>query len=282
MHRSISYPQLCAEGYTREEVEESLRRGILVRARRNVYVPGAASDEVRAAARIGGRLDCVSALRELGVFVLDHHDLHVQVEPNRKHLRSPRSRRVRLARSVHRVVVHWRAGEAPEDDLLAPPIIALAQAIRCQRPRAAVATLDSALHQGIVADADLDAVFGRVPSRLHPLRQLIDGQAEAGPETFARLLVRAFGRRVELQQWIGGVGRVDLLVDGWLVIECDSREHHGGWEAQERDRLRDLALAARGYVCIRPTARQIFQQPHLLVQAVHGLLAARTPSRAGG
>jgi very-short-patch-repair endonuclease len=40
------------------------------------------------------------------------------------------------------------------------------------------------------------------------------------------------------------VGRVDFLVEGWLIIECDSKAHHEGWDKQRRDRRRDLAAAA--------------------------------------
>lgn len=64
-------------------------------------------------------------------------------------------------------------------------------------------------------------------------------------------------------------------MDGWIVVECDSRAHHSGWEQQEKDRRRDLELADRGYVCSRPTANMIFTEPNLLTGAVRGLLAMR-------
>ena len=64
---------------------------------------------------------------------------------------------------------------------------------------------------------------------------------------------------------IAGVGRVDLVLDGWLVIECDSREFHEGWMPQQRDRARDLALAALGYVTLRPWASAIMWQPETVV-----------------
>ena len=34
------------------------------------------------------------------------------------------------------------------------------------------------------------------------------------------------------------------MLDGWLVVECDSEEFHRGWVSQKRDRRRDLLLAA--------------------------------------
>lgn len=152
---------------------------------------------------------------------------------------------------------------------------ALACAVQCQPPRAAVATLDSALHGGVIREEDLGDIFAALPGKYRVLRPLVDGRAETGSETIARLLMRGLGVHVEIQKVIEGVGRVDLVLDGWLVIECDSRTHHGGWVAQERDRQRDLALAEHGYVCIRPTARMIFSDPDQLLRSVRGLLQRR-------
>ena len=64
-------------------------------------------------------------------------------------------------------------------------------------------------------------------------------------------------------------------VDGWLVVECDSKEFHEGWEQQVKDRNRDLALAARGYVTLRLTAAQIMYRAEEVLAAVKGLLATR-------
>lgn len=138
------------------------------------------------------------------------------------------------------------------------PVDALAQACRCQEPRSAVATLDSALHLGIIDEASLDAVFRRLPRRFGHLRRLLDGRAESGAESLIRLVLRTLGCTIEAQVPIAGVGRVDFVVDGWLIVECDSRAHHEGWDQQRRDRRRDLAAAAQGYTTVRPLAEDIF------------------------
>jgi very-short-patch-repair endonuclease len=271
--RIMTYAELRADGLSRAGLRSALRDGVLRRARRDVYLAGGVSDRAFAAQRVGGRLDCVSVLTELGVFVLDARPLHVQVEPNRARQRSPHSRRARMPRDGS-IVLHWRSEDLGDAHAVAV-VSALASAVQCQPPRAAVATLDSALHCGLIAEGDLGEIFAAVPRKYRVLLPLVDGRAEAGSETIARLLMRGLGLRVEVQKVIEGVGRVDLVVDGWLVIECDSRAHHGGWIAQERDRQRDLALAERGYVCIRPTARMIFSQPDQLLRSVRGLLQGR-------
>lgn len=271
--RIMTYAELRADGLSRAGLRTALREGTLRRARRDVYLSADAPDRAFAAQRVGGRLDCVSAVAELGVFVLDPRPLHVQVEPNRARQRSPHSRRVRMPQDGS-VVLHWRSEDLGGAHTVGI-VSAVACAVQCQPPRAAVATLDSALHLGVIGEDDLGDVFAAIPGKYRILRPLVDGRAEAGSETIARLLMRGLGVHVEIQQFIEGVGRVDLVVDGWLVIECDSRAHHGGWAAQERDRQRDLALAERGYVCIRPTARMIFTEPDQLLRSVRGLLQRR-------
>lgn len=266
---ALTYPDLRASGATRAGVRSALAEGSLVRARRNVYLDASAPRAVREAQRVGGRLDCVSAVAEAGIFVLDQSGLHVQVEPERSRLRSPHSRTTRLS-GAQGVVVHWRACDAGSLHTV-PLVEALAAAVRCQPPRAAIATLDNALFTGAIDEEGLAEVFSRLPVRYRVLRPLVDARAEAGSESIARLLLRGQGFDVRVQVQIDGVGRVDLVVDDGIVVECDSRAHHGGWEAQERDRLRDLRLAERGFVVLRPSARMIFSEPQLLARAVAGL-----------
>ncbi|MBS1675323.1 MAG: hypothetical protein JSS74_15315 [Actinobacteria bacterium] len=256
---------------SRRQIDLAVSTGLLRRARRDVYLSAAVDERVFHAHRVGGRLDCVAALELLGVYVQHRGELHVQVDPTHGRLRSPNSRRRRRGVDGDDCVVHWRRDRG--DAFVVDPISALVQSFACQEPRHLVATLDSALFKRVIDRDDLAEIFERVPRRFRRLRRLVDGRAESGPESLARLLLRQFGRRIEVQRWIDDVGRVDLVVDGWIVVECDSREFHSGWEMQEADRMRDLALAARGYASLRPTANSLFTEPEILVDAVRGLLA---------
>ncbi|WEK14865.1 MAG: DUF559 domain-containing protein [Candidatus Microbacterium phytovorans] len=153
---------------------------------------------------------------------------------------------------------------------------ALRQAVQCQDPRSSIATLDSALHHGLIRDDDLQEFFAALPRRYRRLRRLLDARAESGPETFVRLMLRALGCRYEPQALIPGVGRVDFLVAGWLIVECDSRAHHGNAASQRNDRRRDLEAAARGYVVIRFMAEDIMWRPQAVMAALRGALTPRT------
>lgn len=92
-------------------------------------------------------------------------------------------------------------------------------------------------------------------------------------------MLRGLGVQVEVQVQIEGVGRVDLVVDGWLIIECDSREYHEGWMTQKRDRRRDLAAAARGYTTIRPIAEDILGTPEEVLTLLKQTLSRHPAAR---
>ncbi|GAA5029607.1 hypothetical protein GCM10025738_08940 [Microbacterium fluvii] len=153
---------------------------------------------------------------------------------------------------------------------------AVVQAVRCQPPRAGIATIDSALHHRVIGADDLDDLFDALPRRYRRLRGLVDGRAESGPETMVRLMLRSLGCRFELQVKITAVGRVDFVVDGWLIVECDSKAFHSSWEEQLKDRRRDLAAAERGYAVLRVVAEDILWHPEAVLRALRGLVTARS------
>jgi very-short-patch-repair endonuclease len=224
------------------------------------------------AARYGGRLDCVSLLAALGVFVRVNPAPHLQFTPGT----------TRLPVRPRGVVAHWRTADVGVDALAVDVVGALVQACRCQSPRDAIATLDSAWHQGFIDETDVAEIFRRLPLRFQPLRALLDPRTESGAETLMRLLLIGLGCQVELQVALPGVGRVDLVVDGWLIVECDSRAFHEGWTAQMRDRRRDLAAAALGYTTIRPLAEDIYYRREDILATMKAIVAhARTSRRAG-
>ncbi|MFG6476951.1 endonuclease domain-containing protein [Microbacterium sp. P06] len=270
-HRS----DLFQLGMDRAMIDAAVASGELIRARRDHYLCGDTADAIVRAVRVGGRLTCLSLLSLLTVFVLHNRHLHVHLPRTASRMRSPHSRRRPLEPARRRGVrLHWLPLNTPPGKFACVAITdALAHAVLCQAPRAAIATLDSALHKGLVEVWQLADVFRNLPARYGVLLPLVDGRAESGPETLMRLMLRGLGCDVQLQVPFEGIGRVDLLVDGWLVIECDSEEFHTGWESQERDRRRDVLLAGRGFTTLRPTASMIMFEPARVLEAVKRLLA---------
>ncbi|SFR95452.1 hypothetical protein SAMN04487846_1175 [Microbacterium sp. cf046] len=258
----LSGRALAASGLSRHRVKLLLAEGELLRLRNGRYVRGDVCEGLIRAGRLGGRLDCVSLLAALGIFVRVEHSLHAQFDRGT----------TRLPPRPPEVVAHWRPSGSPRSALASDIVGALAQACRCQAPRDAIASLDNAWHRGFVDEDDIAAIFARLPRRYRALRELLDRRSESGPETIMRLMLRGLGCDVQVQVAITGVGRVDLIVDGWLIVECDSREFHGGWEAQKRDRARDIAAATLGYTTIRPIAEDILYRTESVLATMKQVL----------
>ncbi len=201
------------------------------------------------------------------MFVMERPRTHVHVKVNASRQREVEGVTTRHWGSLLRTP-HPRAATVEGVD-------AVRHAVLCQEPRASVATLDSALRCGVIRDDDLDDLFASLPRRYRVLRRLVDPRAESGAESMMRLLLRRVGARFDVQVELRGVGRVDFLVAGWLIVECDSEAHHGGWEARRRDLRRDQAAAALGFATYRPIAEDIFWHPERVLDALRGLLGAR-------
>lgn len=251
--------ELLATGMTKRALAAAVQEGELVRARRDNYLSRDAPPSLVQAVRVGGRLGCLSLLAVLGVFVFEDTGLHVHMERGDSRMRSAESRRRPLLGRAgrKRLVLHWHRFIAEPGRGTVAVIDALVQAVRCQQPRHAIATLDSALQKRVIAREQLAEVFAALPQRFAVLRELVDERAQSGPETLVRLMLARLGCDVDLQVFFAGVGYVDLLVDGWLVIECDSRLHHGSWTQQLKDYRRDRALAKLGYCVLRLAAEDI-------------------------
>lgn len=257
-----------ARGWSARALTAAVRDGRLVRVRENAYLDPTAPEDCRAACATGGRLTCVSEVRRWGVFVLESADPHVAVPATSS----------RLRRTPQSVRLHWT--KAKNDGWASTDIVdALVLAVTCQSMRAAIATLDSALHLKLIGESELDEIFAALPRRLWGLRRHLDPSSESGAESLMRLILKRLGCRVESQVDIPSVGRVDFVVDGWLIVECDSKAHHQDWQAQVEDRRRDQAAAALGYATYRPIAADIFWNQHLVVAAAKGLLGGRAGAR---
>lgn len=274
---------LVANGATSRSLTEAVSGGQLVRARRGHYALPDIDRHSLEAVRLGGRLACVSAAADAGVFALDATFTHIHLAPKASRLRAPHSRFERLTTANRDgVELHWDVLTNPSDgtEYRVGLIDALVQIVRCQEPRFALASLDNALHLKLLPHSALSSIFAAVPHELHYLRALVDARSESGQESVLRFIVRQAGYSFDIQVSIDGVGRVDMVIEGCLVVEADSREFHEGWAAQVRDRTRDRDLAAAQYMSYRTLYRDIMFNPERVLAAIAGLLAANRNYRA--
>ncbi|RNE62640.1 endonuclease domain-containing protein [Cryobacterium tepidiphilum] len=280
--RVATTAQLLAAGATSKSLHAAVDNQYLVRARRGQYVLPGTDRHILEAVRLGGRLGCIAALADGGVFAFDASTTHIHLPPHATRLRSPHDRFQPLNRANRKgVQLHWdRLTDITGGSEYAVGLPdALIQSFRCQEPRFALASLDNALHLGLVRPWQVPGIFAELPERLRYLEQLVDGRSEAGQETVLRLLIHQAGWAFEIQVEIGGVGRVDIVVEGCVAVEADSRAFHDGWDKHVRDRTRDRDLAIAGYSSYRALYRDIMYHPELVVAAIAGLLAANNHCR---
>lgn len=273
--------ELIAAGATGRSLTAATRFGHVIRLRNSHYCLPGCDAHIQRAVRIGGVLDCVSALSSYGVFAYDTSHTHLQVDGNMARLRAP-TRTLQPLTATNRggARLHWSESLIEPDSAerhRVGVVDALYRSLLCQHPWHALASIDNALHLGLISEYGVRAIFRRAPDRLAYLEPLVDGRAESGQETVLRMLVVALGLPYELQVVFDEVGRVDILVAGCLVLEADSREAHEGWEPHVRDRGRDLALAKLGYPSLRPAYQHTMKEPALVRDAIARLV--RNPRR---
>lgn len=274
----LTRAELMAVGATEKSLQAAVQHRFLVRARRDRYLLPDTSNAVIQAVTIGGRIGCISALAANGVFVFDSRFTHVHMMRSMSRSRSPRGRHIALTPDNRDgSVLHWTPLARPEDanEFCVGMVDALAQAVRCQKPEHALASIDNALHLGLVTELDLADMFSGLPAHHQWLRKAVDGRAESGQESVLRHIVTGAGLSCELQVEVPTVGRVDMIVEGRLVVEADSRLAHDGWDKHVDDRRRDLVLASMGLASLRPAYPHIMYRPELIRDAILSLLEVR-------
>lgn len=237
-----TYTQLRAE-HSRREIDDAVATGQLERAGRLYVLPGT-DDAVVAALRKGARATCLTAAR--------HHGIWTPPGPGR-HVYTRRDQTVPSAWATHGFHRSW-----PEPDLVASPGLLLEHACRCLEPLHVGILAESAMHQGLLHEADVAAIRHTAPRPVQRVLDRANPLAESGTETKVRLHLELRRVPVTAQVDIDGVGRVDLLVGRRWILECDSKAHHTDEGAYAKDRGRDIRAAELGYMTSRLTYEMCF------------------------
>lgn len=268
------YSELVRDTADRTELVNLVRSGAVLRAGRGTYVVQPVAPELVSAARFDGLVTCVSAARLHGLPLLD--------PPARPHLLVPRNRSGggRSRAELETVVLHRAdhdGGTSPHTaGRVQDPARALARMLACCPRDDAVVALDHALYKRLVTRADVARHLGpRAPDRVRRALALADAGGQSIIETLARLALVDAGFAVRTQPSFAGVGDVDLLVEGRVIVECDGYEFHSSRAAFRKDRRRDRVLHAYGYVVLRFTYEDIVDDPGCVVRAVRRVLAAQ-------
>ncbi len=248
--------ELLAAGATPYMLRSAVLGSRIIRVRQGWYGLPQAEEASTQAARVGGRLTCVSAARHHDLWVTETSVLHVRVDARHARLRSRSDKTKRLS-SIDGVRVHWREPGAAGTRFVVSTRDCLRDMVFCQSPERVVAAADSAIRKGYLTRAQWRRDIAELPRRLRRILQRIDPRSESILESIVRFRLEMLGYAPRLQIRVSGVGRVDLMLGSRLVIELDGWEFHKTREAFEEDRKRDALLAARGYLVLRFTYRQV-------------------------
>jgi len=225
------------------------------------------------AVELGGRLTGSAALRTLGIWVDREAGPLVACPPHTSRLPT-------LGPGESRV---WRWDRFPDVGGVEWRVSAL-DALRDfaleASPTELIASVDSALHRGLVTPDEIPMLAATLHSRHRRVADRVDPRAESGAESHMRLMLQSRGLSVRSQVRLEGVGRVDLLVDDWLIIEVDSRAHHGSASDQDRDRQRDGNATLSGHATLRFMAMDVANRPDWCRAVVAARLRSSPPSRA--
>jgi very-short-patch-repair endonuclease len=189
--------------------------------------------------------------------------------PVKAHVAVPRN----ASRTSEQVIVH-RTGSGRGWFVSVPE--AIVHALGCLPPIEALVIVDGALRTRKVSAPEIrKRIVGPDSVRRHGVLELADGRAESPIETVARIAIRAAGFSVDCQVYIPDVGRVDLLIDDWLVIEIDGYAHHSSREQFRNDRRRANLLAEKGYVLLRFSYDDVMHRGEQMVALIRFVHASR-------
>jgi len=238
--------QVRAFGFTRSMLARAVADGRIRRIRAGVFaVPGASALGIDAAAH-GGALTCGSALLQHCVWVLDTEaPAHVWVGRNgRVH---PHERCTCVS---HFFDGATRFGVVDVET-------ALIHLHQCAGDESFFASFESAWRKGLLTGAARARIRDALPQSARWLVDIARPDADSGLESLLRLRLHLLGIRLDCQVRIPGVGRVDFVVAGRLIIEADGKENHDGSSQRHRDLLRDAAASRLGYETLRFDYSQI-------------------------
>ncbi|WP_242703541.1 DUF559 domain-containing protein [Arthrobacter sp. D5-1] len=253
--------QLLRAGFSRSDVESLTSRGA-IRPRRGVLMLSDHRPEFAAAIRNNALVSCASAA--------SHYGLWLRTAPSQHHLTCDHGHGSGFIR--HRT--------ARFDPHAALPVAAIEDvvlhAMTCLEAPASTAMATSAIRLHGVPLALLKEQLRGDRSRpaLKALHEL-DLRAESIIEVDAQHLFRAHGIAFDAQVAIPGVGRVDFLLQEFLIVEVDGFAYHSSRQALRNDLSRNNASTVNGYAVLRYPPEVIWFEPDRVVAEVRAVLARR-------
>ncbi|MEQ4518705.1 type IV toxin-antitoxin system AbiEi family antitoxin domain-containing protein [Pseudarthrobacter sp. B907] len=263
---TASTADLARAGFSRSQLTRAVAEGVIARIRRGHYgLPQGASAH-RAARELGAKLTCLSAAPSYGLWtLLPAQRLHLCVG----HRATPSGS-----------VAHGRCRH-PRHPWL--PVVGLADvlmhALHCLPELEALVMVQCAVGRG---DISLPFLRGKLAgnrnARARSVLDLVIPRADSLLEVLANTWFRRAGLQVRRHVEIPGVGEVDFLVEGCLIVETDGEAHLEPRQVK-KDRRRNNASVVGGYLVLRFSYDDVVYHPERMLAQVFAVLEVR---RRGG
>lgn len=264
-HGVVRLKDVIQAGIPEAAVRRAVDAGELERPRHGLYALPTADPRFVHARSTRSLLTCVSAAEVYGLWVL------APLGPGER----PHLLRATGTDSPEAVVHRERRVPPHPTAPLAGLADVVLHALRCLPELEALVIAECAIKQkGLPVGVLRGHLPGPRNGRARAVLDLVDGGAESLLETIARTLLRRAGFHVEVQVWIDGIGRVDLLVEGWIIVELDGRTHEEPVQ-RGKDRVRDRQAQLRGLVTLRYGYADVVHRSWVLVEEVSRILGGR-------
>lgn len=266
--------ELHQRGFSKRTISGMADTGRLIPVRQGLWAEPNAPDELVRVARSGGAATATTGAKALGLWSPEDDRTHIAVPAGASRLRDPDDDSRPLA-GDEKVCIHWtKRMPSPRTlpDRIAPLLLVLVHAVHCLRPELAVAIIDSALHKRRLRASELPLLASMLPAHLRHVVLAADGRADSGLESIVRYLLLEAGIDLQVHAVLAGIGEVDLLIGGRLILETDGKLFHLG-SAFENDRRRDLIATSDGYRVLRLSYRQVVEEWPTTFAAICAALA---------
>jgi very-short-patch-repair endonuclease len=252
---------LLAAGATDTDLRRAVRCGQLLRLERGLLAVADANTELVAAGRARGLLTCLSAAPVYGLWQLR--------PPSQPHYWQSNGR------SAARCVSHrLELTQPPRHRTLAALPDVLLHAVLCLPELESLVMVECAYNRG---DIDPSYLLRHLDgSRCGKARNVVskvERGADSLLETLARVLFREAGIFTETQVWIDGIGRVDFLLEGFLIVEIDGLAFHLEARQFKKDRRRDNSAMLQGLPVLRFFYDDVVHAPGSVLAQVREVLA---------
>jgi very-short-patch-repair endonuclease len=263
---------LLEAGLTRHEI--SLLAQKVDRPKRGVLALRDCRRDFLAAIMHNSVLTCASAAQDYGLWLRN--------APARLHLgcdhgySRDRGGSAKVPRTFHRGLRYPKHHTLP----LAAVEDVIIHALGCLPENVAIPLVASAVRaHGLRPELLEDDLIARKSGPALKALRKVDLRVESLPEAEALLfllpLAAALGVEVQAQAFIPGIGRVDFLIAGFLIVEIDGVAYHSDRASVRRDRHRNNASTLKGYITLRYLPEEIWNESERVAAEIQAVLTGR-------